>query len=231
MASTSTARGERFLAHPQRAVRAGLVLLAIVALMAVLVPAAPLSIDRSWAEAMQDHPSSLLRHVALALDWLGKALGIGLSLGLIAVVLVLARRWLVIVGFAVAELLTLASTSLLKALTHRARPPNGLIHPAGTSFPSGHTSYAGVTLVALVLVFTAPGRRWWWWVLAGVGIAAMAWSRTYLQAHWLSDVVAGAMLGVGIALLVFGVLQLVAPRLRHLPEGYSQTTSRARSGT
>jgi undecaprenyl-diphosphatase len=44
--------------------------------------------------------------------------------------------------------------------------------------------------------------------LAAAGIAGMAWSRTYLQVHWLSDVVAGAALGVGVALLGFGVAQL-----------------------
>ncbi len=35
----------------------------------------------------------------------------------------------------------------------------------------------------------------------------MAWSRTYLQVHWLSDVIAGAMLGIGISLVVFGGAQ------------------------
>ena len=65
-----------------------------------------------------------------------------------------------------------------------------------------------MTCVALVLLFTTPGpRRRWWWTLAGLGVVGMAWSRTYLQVHWLTDVIAGALLGSGISLLVFAIAQ------------------------
>jgi membrane-associated phospholipid phosphatase len=40
----------------------------------------------------------------------------------------------------------------------------------------------------------------------------MAWSRTYLQVHWLSDVAGGSMLGIGVALVVFAEVQHVAAR-------------------
>jgi membrane-associated phospholipid phosphatase len=40
----------------------------------------------------------------------------------------------------------------------------------------------------------------------------MAVSRTVLNEHWLSDVVAGSMLGAACALGAVGVLRLVAPR-------------------
>ena len=40
-----------------------------------------------------------------------------------------------------------------------------------------------------------------------LAVAGMAWSRTYLQVHWLTDVIAGALLGSGISLLVFDVAQ------------------------
>jgi len=39
----------------------------------------------------------------------------------------------------------------------------------------------------------------------------MAWSRTYLQLHWLSDVVAGALLGIGVTLVSFALVQLIPP--------------------
>ena len=46
----------------------------------------------------------------------------------------------------------------------------------------------------------------WLWATAAAGTAGMVWSRTYLQAHWLSDAVTGALLGVGVSLAVFAVI-------------------------
>ena len=89
------------------------------------------------------------------------------------------------------------------------------MHTHGSSFPSGHTSYAAATVVALVLLYTRSGpRRPLWWALVALGTAAMAWSRTYLHAHWLSDVVAGAAWGSALALAVFAVAQLAASSAR-----------------
>jgi undecaprenyl-diphosphatase len=154
---------------------------------------------------MRDLETPFLKDLALVFDALGRGVGRALVLVAVGLVLLRARRWLALVCFAVVEILTSLSSALLKATVQRPRPPDGLIHPVGSAFPSGHAAYAGATCVALVLLFTAPGpRRRWWWVLAGAGIAGMAWSRTFLQVHWLSDVVAGSLLGIGIALLVFG---------------------------
>jgi undecaprenyl-diphosphatase len=202
------ADGERFLARPGLAVCVGATLVAVVGLMAVFVPAEPFAIDRRWAEAMQDTQTPLLHGLARVFDFLGRGLGVVLALVGIAVVLCLARRWRALLAFTVVEALAPLSSSLLKAATQRARPPDGVVHPHGTSFPSGHTTYAGAICVALVLLFSAPGpRRRRWWALAGLGIVGMGWSRTYLQVHWLSDVIAGALLGIGISLLVFGATQ------------------------
>lgn len=200
--------GGRYFAHPRRALWIGAALLVLVALTAALVPAEPLALERTWLEAMQDIQTAALENLALAFNWLGRGIGRALSTAAIGIVLLVARRWVGLLAFAVTEALTPLCSSLLKAHVDRARPPDGLVHPAGASFPSGHAAYAGATCVALVLLFTAPGpRRRLWWTISALGIAGMAWSRTYLQVHWLIDVIAGSLLGIGVALVTFAVVQ------------------------
>lgn len=183
-------------------------MLAFVVLIAIVVPEGHLGVDRSWAEAMHHLETPLLTHLALVFNWLGRGLGRALALALVGLLLLRRRRWLALVAFGIAESLAPLFSALLKLLVDRARPPDGLVHPVGASFPSGHATYAGATCVALVLLFTTPGtRRKGWWALASLGIVGMAWSRTYLQVHWLTDVIAGALLGSGISLLVFAIAQ------------------------
>jgi undecaprenyl-diphosphatase len=196
---------ERFFSHAERALWLGVALLAFVAVAAVLVPAGPLSIDSSWSEVMHDIASPALKQLALLFNWLGRGIGRAVSIAAVGIVLLIARRWLALAAFVLVESVTPLLSSLLKALVDRPRPPGALIHPSGSSFPSGHAAYAGAMCVALVVLFTSPGpRRVLWWSLAALGVGLMAWSRTYLQVHWLSDVVAGSLLGVGVALVVFG---------------------------
>jgi undecaprenyl-diphosphatase len=100
---------------------------------------------------------------------------------------------------------------ILKGIYDRARPAGSLVATSGTSFPSGHSIAASVTVVAAVIAVVPPGRRRAVWGAAAVVFSIlMALSRAYLGAHWLSDAVAGVLLGTSCALLAalaVGVLQ------------------------
>jgi membrane-associated phospholipid phosphatase len=48
------------------------------------------------------------------------------------------------------------------------------------------------------------------WGAALAATAGMAWSRTYLRMHWLSDVTAGALLGAGVSLWAFEAVEEAA---------------------
>lgn len=83
----------------------------------------------------------------------------------------------------------------LKRLIDRPRP-DGERRRSNSSFPSSHAANA----FALAWVF---GRRWRrlsvpFWLLA----AAVGWSRMYLNRHFLSDVLCGAVIGVACSWIV-----------------------------
>jgi membrane-associated phospholipid phosphatase len=66
---------------------------------------------------------------------------------------------------------------------------------ASYSFPSGDASLAFA--MAMSLSITVPRFRWLWWTLAII----VGLERIAENAHYPSDVVAGAALGIAVALL------------------------------
>jgi membrane-associated phospholipid phosphatase len=119
-----------------------------------------------------------------------------------ASLVLLARRWWHrATAFIITWVVSEVALTVLKAYLHRGRPPGALVAIKGYSFPSGHAVAGTATAVALVLAFFPPGprRRKWEWIAVAFSFV-MAFSRVYLSAHWFSDVVAGVLLGAGIAL-------------------------------
>jgi membrane-associated phospholipid phosphatase len=116
-------------------------------------------------------------------------------------VLAYRRRWRALVAFVLTWAASEAILTWLKVWFHRGRPPDALVEVFGFSFPSGHAVAGAATAVALVLAFMPAGheRRVWEWIATGFAFV-MAFSRVYLYAHWFSDVVAGVLLGSGVAI-------------------------------
>jgi undecaprenyl-diphosphatase len=71
------------------------------------------------------------------------------------------------------------------------------------SFPSGHVANAATMAVALALILALQRDRWWFWMLGAGYVVAMALSRTYLGVHWLTDTIGGALLGAGVAVVLW----------------------------
>jgi undecaprenyl-diphosphatase len=108
---------------------------------------------------------------------------------------------------------------VLKRLVGRDRPElDQLVAGNGPSFPSGHPM-AAMALWGLLpwVIGLFTNRRGLWWAsvtASGLMIIAIAASRVYLGVHWLSDVVAGLLVGVPFLLGVEWVLRR-AHRLPH----------------
>jgi membrane-associated phospholipid phosphatase len=115
--------------------------------------------------------------------------------GLVAVVaadVLTGHGW----GTARLAVASLAGTNLLveagKRAANRTRP-DGEHKRSNSSFPSSHAANA----FTLAWVLSSRWRRAW---PAFFGLATLvAFSRMYLNRHYLSDVVAGAVLGMAIA--------------------------------
>jgi membrane-associated phospholipid phosphatase len=176
---------------------------AVVTMLYVLPttrPAVQTVDDAVWrfAGEVENDPATA---VAVALSWLGSGL-VNWPLRIAALLLLAWRRhWLRLAAFGLAVLTSELLIGSMKAAINRPRPPGSLIETSGASFPSGHAIATAVTAVGLVLVLARPGSsRWRWEVNAVIFTSVMALSRVYLRAHWLSDTVAGALLGAALAL-------------------------------
>ena len=107
----------------------------------------------------------------------------------------------------------------VKQLVERPRPPAALAvsHATGFAFPSGHATDAAAVYGMLAVLLARSGRgaaRVAAWAGAAALIALVGLSRLYLGVHWLSDVVAGAGLGIAWLLAIFTAGRVGQPR-RH----------------
>lgn len=166
----------------------------------------PLPIDRWWYDLVVAEPGSPAHALAVMLHVVGGALGVAACVAVATAALLALRRWRDAGAVATAAILGLIGSESLKGLIERARPPGALVVEHGFSYPSGHSMGAAMLATTLALLVITAERRSrsaanWATLVAIAWIVLMLWSRAALHVHWLSDTVAGALLGVSAAIL------------------------------
>jgi membrane-associated phospholipid phosphatase len=95
--------------------------------------------------------------------------------------------------------------ALLKLLFHRARPEVAFVHLDTYSFPSGHAAVSSATFTTIAFLLGRRYRSLRARLLISLGtlvaILLVGFSRLYLGAHYLSDVLAGISFGFAWAML------------------------------
>jgi undecaprenyl-diphosphatase len=149
----------------------------------------------SWLHA---RATPALTSFMLAVSYANSTVAISVWGAILALVLARMREWYWMLAVALSVSGGLALNVLLKHLFERARPhfDDSPVSLDTYSFPSGHTAAATVFygVLAAFLISRVRERRLRVLIVIGAIAAIMlvAFSRIYLGAHYLSDVVAAA---------------------------------------
>ncbi|WP_169252732.1 phosphatase PAP2 family protein [Brevibacterium sp. 'Marine'] len=196
----------------------------------------PTPIDQSWLELVGLTEGSVPYWIAVVLAEVGGGTGVVICTTLLTGFFILRRRLRTAIVLVTTMLAGIAASEILKAVVTRLRPGDQLYESLGFSYPSGHSMGAAALAMSLAIIACrrhqlrgsaaqapaaqAPAARaprmgfHWSFILAAVWILAMMWSRTALQVHWLTDTIAGAFIGIAVAVLVDEFWTLTAQRTR-----------------
>jgi membrane-associated phospholipid phosphatase len=162
-----------------------------------------LNLDQSVADRLNRAVSADPHAVQIATG-ISRAGGRGFLIPLVVLVVVallIRRRPRLALYLTVTGAGALVLDPSLKTLVGRVRPvvADPVAHGQGNSFPSGHALGSMIVYGMLTLVFLAVVRgRWRGWFVAvpAVLVVAIGASRIALGVHFVSDVLAGWLLGV-----------------------------------
>ena len=141
---------------------------------------------------------------------------------LAAIFLAVRRHFSEAAVVAFSMLFTWIGVDVLKEIVDRPRPPDRLVDPASSSYPSGHAAYSIFYVWAAVAIAGRTGARKLGTrltlrgtvIVIGILVAgAVGLTRVYLRAHYLSDVNGGWGLGVSM-FAICGIVAIVLPHLR-----------------
>ncbi len=174
--------------------------------------------DEPVQRAVEDARSSGMTSIVKRISFLGSTVAV-LTIGTTLAAISWRRCRAVATVILIATFSRPLLEFTLKAIVDRDRPDlDRLVNGTGPSFPSGHVMAAAALwgLAPLVVTLFTRNRRVWWasTIASAALILAIGASRTYLGVHWLSDVVAGFIVG---AFFLRGAEWLLAEQHRRRP--------------
>lgn len=186
--------------------------LVVVVLGAIAHSHPVLSVDVNFTTAVQRIESPVFQRLMVFISALGyPPWAEVIEAAALVVLLLLRRRWEAL--FLALTLLADGAAALIKVAVSRPRPSpkqvEVLLRLGSFSFPSGHVVHFTVFYGFLAVILVACWRSSWWRnTLIAVCVALIALvglSRIYLGEHWLTDVIAGYLIGgVFLVALVAG---------------------------
>jgi len=140
--------------------------------------------------------------------------------GFIFIWLIIIRAWRTALYWGLLGILGFGGGEVLKQLIHSPRPTGLWVTPPGYSFPSGHTFATTMITGFLAVLFSRElpkDYRWIPYTIATLLVLVIGFSRLYLGAHWLTDVVGGMLFGIAVVMFVtLGYCRRETPKLSPL---------------
>ena len=177
------------------------------------------SVDEAVAQWFADHRIGVLDDITIWLAGVSELLGVLAAVGVIWVcVAVWFGGWRpmlqVVVVLAAVSLLT----SWMKPVIDRPRPSGdlALTFIGGSAMPSSQALITSSIVVAVVMAdwWVSDSRRRAAAIYGAVGCLVVGAAMVYMGAHWLTDVLVGWAIGVGLTWPLMRVAQAMSPAAR-----------------
>ncbi len=171
-----------------------------LALLLVLV----LKIDGSTAVFFTSHQNEIVKNIMLVVSYLGTTSFLLIIFAIVVIMAFVQKKSLTKLGllYAFSVVGTTAITYLMKLIIQRERPFN--LIETGFSFPSGHSSASMAAYGVIAFLLWNNHKK-----LALFAFSVplfIAFSRIYLNVHWISDVFAGLFLGAAVLFFLIGII-------------------------
>ena len=159
-------------------------------------------VDAQIAQWLHAHSTPVMTQCLLILTHLHDPVTISFMVALLASFLIWKKRWCEVLTVLLVVLGGMLLNLLIKQAFQRARPTfdQPLVMLTSYSFPSGHvaatTLFYGVLAALLISQTYTCGRAVLILLLAFSMVIMVAFSRMYLGAHYLSDVLAAFLEGI-----------------------------------